>query len=219
MAQIVQLSDTHFSLVGRQKKAMVVNFSDPILIFFKMPPNMCQGCAAFMPVFKQLSESDRRVAYGVLDVSTYRNVVMMARETTTPINNVPSLILYINGKPHTRFNGNKNVQHLSSFITKSLESAMTAKQTPVQSQSNNMYGGMSAPPPQQNFGTPMQQQNQQTKPWMPEFGSVPPSGIKGQGGRGAQQRDLDDEDDRLLIPANVVPYNTPWEGDYRTLNE
>lgn len=227
MSAISFLDSSNFVLIGTQNKTLGINLSGPVLVFFKMAES--DPCKIFEPVFVSLSNSDLRVAYAVLDVSRYRDVVLWSRKTSTPITGVPVLILYVNGKPHAKFNGTKNIPSLQNFITQALQTiSASGGQKPFSPPGRgNIYG--SAPPSQ--AGDPRHQMagSQGQYPGggpggpggknMPDIGRAPSlkGVLKGQGntpGYSVGGNYVEDDDDsRLMVPSSVTPWNVPWEAE------
>ena len=55
---------------------------------------------------------------------------------------------------------------------------------------------------------------------MPDIGEAPPMRTILRGGNGGKQVQIEDEEDEhLMMPASIIPYNTPWESEYRTLGD
>jgi hypothetical protein len=233
MSSIAFLAATDFDLKGSQNKYLRLKLGGPVLVFFKMNSNESDPCRQFEPIFVQLSKTDPRISYGVLDISLHPNVVYMSRTSSTPITAVPVLILYINGVPHSKFSGNKNLPSLKNFITQALQMIPTAPglgqgHPGSQSQGGNMYGG-GPEPSQQRYqmatgpGLPPGPAGRGAKN-MPEIGKAPSmKGIlKGQGGAPPRQGGgysaggsyvEDDDDARLMVPDTVTPWNAPWESE------
>jgi thiol-disulfide isomerase/thioredoxin len=226
MSNIKHLTSANFVIFGKQQKTLGINLNGNVLVFFKMTG--CQNCSTFEPVYGQLATKEHRVMFAVADVSQYRDIVNMSRNTLTPIQAVPSLILYINGRPHAKFNGTKNIPSLESFITKALSTGIDQQTPPFQNQQqfmqqspnavpSNMYGGTARPMAPQGYS---QQQNS----YYPEIGEAPSMRgvIKGTSNNGgyAKINTVEEEDDsKILIPDGIVPYNTPWETEYRRLGD
>lgn len=206
------LSHADFVTIGTRQKTLCIRLQGNVFIFFKM--RGCNNCAEFEPVFAQLSKMENRVACSVLDVTDQANreVVKWSRETSTPITAVPILILYVNGRPHAKFHGTKNIQSIQGFITKALQTnTPAATQSFMPPAQTNMYGGASYPP---NYGPPQEYgplpPGGRGKTYTPEIGNAPSlkGVIKGySGGNNVEE----DEDSRLATPDTVIPHNSPWE--------
>lgn len=219
MSSITFLNSHNFVVVGTRQKTLGVNLQGNVLVFFKMQGD--NNCALFDPVFAQLSRLEGRAVCAILDVTQNRDVVMWSRTTSTPITAVPVLILYIDGRPHAKFNGTKNIPSIQAFITKALQSTSTSasqqpfmphEKAPSPSQGpSNMYGGGYAPH-QGGGGGQGGQGFQAGKSYMPEIGTAP--SMKGIiKGYVAGSNVEEDEDSRLLVPDTVIPHNTPWEAE------
>jgi hypothetical protein len=215
MANITFLSSEDFIVMGTRQKTLGITVPGNVLVFFKM--KRCPNCAEFEPVFARLASKENRVTHAVLDVTDNRDVIISSRETNTPIAAVPVIILYINGRPHAKFSGTKNIPSIQNFITKALQANTTAAPAPQQqfmpSAASAKAGG------KVRQGGPQQMQGGGGKAWVPDIGAAPSMKgiIKGAGGRSgyAQGMNVDDDDEpRLMIPDTVIPHNAPWEADF-----
>jgi hypothetical protein len=204
---VVTLSHQNFSVVGTHQKTLCTNLRNVALIFFKM--DGCDNCAQFSPIFFKLAKTDNRVSYAILNITQNKDVVIWSRQTSTPINTVPTLILYINGKPHARFNGTKNIPSLQSFITQALATPSGAAPMPAAAPQQQF---MAAPPPQNIYGGQPPQNKQM---YMPDIGPSPSMKNMIKGGTGVYPGGagyVEAEDENLLLaPDTVVPWNKPWE--------
>lgn len=213
MSGITFLSAEDFVVMGTKQKTLGINVPGNVLVFFKM--RGCQNCAEFEPIFAKLAAKEKRVSHAVLNVSENRDVVMSSRETNTPIVAVPVLILYVNGRPHAKFSGTKNIPSIQSFITNALQG--TRNTAPQQQRQQFMPSNM------EKSGGKVRQAGDPNsaggKPWVPDIGAAPSMKgiIKGAGGRSgyAQGMNVDeDEESRLAIPDTVIPHNAPWEAEF-----
>lgn len=217
---VVNLNASNFRLTGTKVKALCINHPGIVLVLFKM--TNCEYSKAFEPIFFQLAAKDTRVNYAIVNVSQCPDVVKMSRETTTPINGVPQLILYMDGTPGFKFNGQKNIPSITAFITKALTASAESSQNSGQStqfMQPNMYGqgqaGYAPRAPGVSGG-----QNQ-PKYYTPEIGNAPSMQGMLKGGGGAYSMlgtgGEEEDDTKLIIPENVTPYNTPWANEYKSV--
>ncbi len=198
---IQEATDSDFRLTG---KTLTINKHGYTLVFFKMAN--CEGCKSFAPIFHNLSMSTSKINnFVVIDVSVYRRVVQWSRESSTPIQKVPYIVLYFDGKPHSKYTGIKDIPNLLSFIDKTVPDQ--------QRHGQQGFINPSYPPPQQQRGygygghPGMQPQPEPTQ----RGGARPPPNY-------AQLNDVEDDDDeKLLLPGLVTPHNVPWEGSYRKI--
>lgn len=213
----VQLvNSSHFNVVGRNKRTLNIKIPGNVLMFFKM--NGCAGCSQFEPVFHQLAAQIQGVTFLVADLSNDRNIIMMSRQTNTPIEKVPYILLYINGRPLAKFNGKKNIPSLRNFISKALAAA--PRQQP---QSSFVQQPYSQQPPQQTYPQPQQHQQPPSRVYQPDL-KMPKgmnSAIRGNNSGGYQyMQDVEEDDEtKLDVPEQVTPYNTPWDTKYKKMGE
>lgn len=207
MSAIRFLTPQNFVVIGTRTKTLGINLQGNVFVFFKMQG--CDSCAQFEPIFAQLSKVDGRVTCAILDITQYREVTMWSRETSTPITAVPILILYVNGRPHAKFGGTKNIPSIQGFITKALQTTppTSGSQTPFMPQAAhppaNLYGGYNGAAPQ--YGG---------RSRMSEIGAAP--SMKGMIKGYSNGNNVEDEEDqKLLVPDTVTPYNTPWESEFK----
>lgn len=228
---IVQLYPGNFKLVGRQRKTMNISQPGVVLCLFTM--DGCRGCEAVEPIYRTLAGLEPKIKYAICNLTNARDVISMSHQTKTQIQKVPCIIMYVDGRPHARFTGDKNIPSLRSFINNALAAAPRQQQEFVQQPQGNMYaGGGSQGYSQQPPGSQMpaqyrQQQGQQQgqekdKFWMPELGKTPTmTGALRNAGGGTQYAYLgtvDDEDeDKLLVPDQVIPHNEPWMSQYKRI--
>jgi len=104
----------------------------------------CDHCKELIPIFKQLPGTVGGCQFGMINVSNNRKCVIMSRDTIAPIQVVPYIILYINGKPYMRYQGphvkgeisrfvvevSKNVQNKQKLITREGEESGKIKVNP-----------------------------------------------------------------------------------------
>lgn len=202
-----QLTTQNFHVAGQQTQSLSINYSGNVLVLFKLQD--CPGCAAFEPVFHQLAREETRVVFAVLDLAINRDVGQMSRSTTTPIQKVPHLILYIQGRPHARFTGaQKTFPAIRNFISDALQSSQQNLQQQQHSfVQQNIYGGPQQAP----------------RGFMPEI--QPPKqairmaqGLGGYAHPSMQQQCDSDNPNCLMMPNQIVPHNIPWETEKRDMS-
>jgi hypothetical protein len=54
--------------------------------------------------------------FGMINVSTNKNVVRMSNNTIAPITYVPYIIFYINGRPFMRYQGPYDINEIRKFV-------------------------------------------------------------------------------------------------------
>ena len=238
---IVQLYSGNFNLVGRQRKTMNISHPGFVLVLFIMQE--CRGCQAVEPIFHQLARKDNRVKYAICNLTNARDIIAMSHQTKCQIQKVPFIVLYANHRPHARFRGDKNIPSLESFIGNALAVAPRQQQEFERQQpQGNMYGGgkgFNQQQPSSQMTAQYQRQQQQQmqqgpggsqgqgqgkdKFWMPDLGKTPTMTGALRGGSGGSEKyaylgTVDDEDeDKLLVPDQVIPHNEPWMSQYKKI--
>ena len=76
----------------------------------------CVYCQKLIPTFKRLPDIVNGCQFGMINVSTNKHLIQMARQTITPIEYVPLIILYINGRPYMRYEGAPEENDIRRFI-------------------------------------------------------------------------------------------------------
>jgi thioredoxin-like negative regulator of GroEL len=76
----------------------------------------CGHCQNLIPVFKRLPGSIGGCQFGMINVSLEKDIIRMAKNTIVPIEFVPLIILFVNGKPYVRYDGSYNDNELRLFI-------------------------------------------------------------------------------------------------------
>lgn len=197
---MIYLSSQNFNVVGNPKRTLRVNVDGNLLVFFKM--ESCGACSQFLPIFNQFSSQENKVKCAIADISQDRNIINMSRSTTTPINAVPFIVLYVNGAPLAKYNGQRTITAMKSFLAKALG------QHQNQTQQNN------------NFMSNYQQKEDYSSQnyYSPEMGNNPQAKFRGDGHNYSGFVDEEDDDEeKLLMPTQVTPHNVPWESSYKKM--
>ena len=127
MSNLLVLDDQSFYLDSnrRSPSTMKLRMGGPVVVlFFTMP--RCRGCHAFKPLYSQLASSNARLTFATADLAVLKSVVNMSRASSTPLQSVPTLILYSDGLPRAKFKGNMNLNSVESFLAKGLTAITTS---------------------------------------------------------------------------------------------
>jgi hypothetical protein len=191
--------------------ALMLNVKDIILILFKM--KNCEGSRNIEPVFKQLaahSSNKDIIKFALCDLSfgNNREIVKMSRSTRSAIQATPIIYMYANGEPRAKYScKTKDIKSLQNFIREGYTS-ITSQQSKsfVQTQgpmNNNIYGSSSS----RGSG----------KIYKPDIDI--PQQTRGNSKQYNYLGAVDEEDpNEMLLPESVIPYNKPWESEYRNLS-
>ena len=106
MSSLLFLTTEDFQIIRGKtngKNILSHGIRDYSLILFYS--TQCIYCQQLIPIFKRLPETIGGCQFGMINVSTNREIIRMAKNTVSPITYVPYLILYINGRPWMRYDG------------------------------------------------------------------------------------------------------------------
>lgn len=85
------------------------------LILFYSPS--CVHCSKLaFPLIKSMPNILRGCTYATVNIGTNKQLIDISKGTTTPITYVPLIILYYNGLPLFKYDGDANVGMLKQFI-------------------------------------------------------------------------------------------------------
>ena len=99
---------------GVKGNIMCTNIQGFSLVLFYS--TQCEHCQTFIPIFKRLPGSVGGCQFGMINVSHNKKAVIMSRETVAPIQVVPYVILYVNGRPYMRYRGPQDAREIARFI-------------------------------------------------------------------------------------------------------
>lgn len=196
MSSIQVLTQSYFEVVSqsRKKDSLHLKMGGNVLVFFKMQG--CGGCESLEPIFKQVAQNNHQITYAVMDTTYDRSIVSMSHSTSTPINEVPTLIFYSNGKPIAKVKG-RTYQTLNDSISQTL-SHVNSSQPQVQHSSSNMYGGNSQPGVVYQPATQIPSQANKPVHHLPQ----------------KFEEECTDEE-CLLVPPGTIPKNKPWTAELK----
>ena len=115
MSGLLFLTSDDFHVAnGTKGKILCHGIPDISLILFYS--TMCEHCQTLIPIFKRLPGTIGGCQFGMINVSTNKKCVQMSQNTITPIEYVPYIILYINGRPFMRYNGPQDGNEIRRFV-------------------------------------------------------------------------------------------------------
>ena len=91
-------------------------------------------CMQFLPYYQQLPGTIPGCQFAAVDVGRERAVVRMADGTPFPINFVPYIILYVNGRPYRPYGGKRSIRELQQFIVTSIQALQQQYQSSPRNQ-------------------------------------------------------------------------------------
>lgn len=87
----------------------------------------CKFCERLIPIFKKLPGSIGGCQIAMVNIDLHRRLVPLSQNTTTKLEYVPFIVLYVDGKPFMIYNGPHDVTELRQFVF-DVASKLTNKQ-------------------------------------------------------------------------------------------
>ena len=115
MAGLLFLQHSDFNLT-EGLKGTIMTTQIPGISLALFYSNQCQHCKKLLPVIKSLAGTVQGCQFGIVNVSSAKKCILMSRETANPINVVPYIILYVNGRPYMRYQGPHDKDNITKFI-------------------------------------------------------------------------------------------------------
>jgi thioredoxin-like negative regulator of GroEL len=129
MTGLLFLQSNDFRLVNGLKGTIMVTQLKgiSIVVFYS---SQCIHCKKLLPLFKNLSSKIQGCQFGIVNVGNSKECILLSRSTKNPINVVPYIILYINGRPYMRYQGPHTETDIANFIIE------VTKQTHIDEKNN-----------------------------------------------------------------------------------
>jgi len=115
MSGLLFLTDKDFTVSQGTKGNILCNAVKGLsLVFFYS--TRCTFCQSFIPQYKKMPGNIKGCHFAMVNVSQFQKIVAMSTNTITPIQYVPYIVLYVNGKPYIKYEGDYDIQQLADFI-------------------------------------------------------------------------------------------------------
>jgi len=115
MSSLLYLSEKDFKVVQGPEGSTLCNGVKGFFMVLYYSKE-CVHCHSFMPIFKKIPHSVSGCQFGLVNVTQNPNMVKMSEKTISPIQYVPYIILYVNGKPFLRYDGPRTEEGVKNFI-------------------------------------------------------------------------------------------------------
>jgi thiol-disulfide isomerase/thioredoxin len=84
-----------------------------LVLFFS---NNCTYCDELIPDFKKLPMAMGGVKFALVNLNKHQQIYHMSKTTIAPIDVVPYIILYFNGKPFLKYEGERTLNDILAFM-------------------------------------------------------------------------------------------------------
>lgn len=102
---------------GPKGKILCNNQKGLCLVLFHADASQCTHCEETIPEFKKLPYRMPGVKFALCNVNANRQIVPLSSGTNTALEYVPYIVLYANGRPIMRYDGERNLKSMSEFLT------------------------------------------------------------------------------------------------------
>lgn len=109
-------NDFYIGEGSQNKKLLCNNLKDLTFVFFHADADKCAHCEELLPIYKRLPQFIQSCKFGLVNLNKNPDIIKVSVQTVTPLEYVPYLMLYINGRPFLRYDGERNLQELVDFI-------------------------------------------------------------------------------------------------------
>jgi len=145
---IIYLNNNDFYIgEGSKGKVLCTNIKELVFVLFHADLDKCKYCEDVIPEFKQLPHAISSCRFALVNLNKNLDIVKMSNETIAQFSYVPYMILYVNGRPFIRYDGDRNAKDMADFVMEvlsRLKSNNTFANAPKKvKQENNVIPGYS----------------------------------------------------------------------------
>ena len=103
--------------ISQAPRGKILTTNKPGFTLILFYSHVCKYCRELLPVFRQQIPSTLKgCQYADINVSDQSAIIHLSKQTIMPIQEVPFLVLYVNGKPFRRFSGNFGAREIIEFV-------------------------------------------------------------------------------------------------------
>lgn len=154
MSGLLFLTSADFS-IQKGSKGNIMCHQIPGFSLILFYSTHCTHCQTLIPVFKRLPGTIGGCQFGMINVSTNKECIAMARNTIAPIKYVPYIVLYVNGKPFMVYKGPYDSGEISRFVIEVANSLRKKRQFSSSKQEDKKQQGAKRGIPDFTVGLPV----------------------------------------------------------------
>lgn len=110
-----KITQADFSVITRgSTRVLKVKKPGPMLLCYISSGK--PGAQEMLSILSSISKNIPNVLFGVCDLAVCRSIITDSRQSTTPIQSVPTLIFYIDGMPYNRYTGRKLPKDIHEYL-------------------------------------------------------------------------------------------------------
>ena len=115
MSGLLYLTHEDFYIAEGQKGPImchkIPNMS--LILFYS---TACQYCQHIIPIFKTLPGKINGCQFGLVNISNSKQCIAMSKQGNPPIQYVPFIVLYIDGKPFMIYREDYDINKIAKFV-------------------------------------------------------------------------------------------------------
>jgi thiol-disulfide isomerase/thioredoxin len=120
MNSILRLRQDDFEVNSGTKGPVLCNgIKGLALVMFYSP--MCEICKILLPQFKHLPQIINGCKFCILNINENKGILALSQQTIAPIEVVPYIVLYINGRPFLQYDDDATLERLVLFTQYSMK--------------------------------------------------------------------------------------------------
>lgn len=115
------LNDNNFTVQDGQLILIDPQYHAPMngICFVMFYMTSCPSCQQTMPQFDALTQQVHGISFGKVDVATSPRTHQISQQSSTPLQAVPTLMLFIDGYPHV-YRGRLDMGSMQGFLNNTL---------------------------------------------------------------------------------------------------
>lgn len=124
MNSIIKLRSDDFQIQQGTKGSVLCNGIKGLSLCLFWSPN-CQICKNIEPMYRRLPQTINNCKFCLLNINENQSIIALAKETIAPIEFVPYIVFYVNGRPFLQFDDQCVIEKIINFVnyaTKLVES-------------------------------------------------------------------------------------------------
>ena len=147
MSGILFLGNDDFTVRQGEKGALLsLTYESPGLTLVLFYSKECKYCDSLINKFKQLPQHIHGCNFAMVNINRNMQVVEKAKSTICNITYVPDIILFVDGNPFVRYDGNHEIMNIRDFIIEIYKKLQKTSFSPPNQQQQQQPHSMTPPP-------------------------------------------------------------------------
>ena len=110
------------------RKLLCIDAKGLVLVCFHVNSDRCAHCEDAIPEFKRLPQRIGNCKFALANLSANPDLIKMSKLSKAPIEYVPFIILYVNGRPFLKYSGERTTQEMAEFVQEVVQKLQTKQQ-------------------------------------------------------------------------------------------